>query len=133
MEKKKIIIKRKKQQQHKNNNKQITIKRSYIQTRDPPTKIFSLLKKTLSRYQTGISLHSLKFTTTPKRNIIQLKSDIQSFFPMHQKIIIHKIFLKRNPISHHLEIEIGIQIHQIDILNNSDLEGMYICSKNNLS
>ena len=77
--KKKIIIKRKKQQQHKNNNKQITIKRSYIQTRDPPTKIFSLLKKTLSRYQTGISLHSLKFTTTPKHNMILLKSDIHKY------------------------------------------------------
>ena len=39
-------------------------------------KIFNLPKKTLSRYQINILLHRLKFTPTPKHNIIQSKSDI---------------------------------------------------------
>ena len=39
-------------------------------------KIFNLPKKTLSRYQINILLHRLKFTPTPKHNIIQPKSDI---------------------------------------------------------
>ena len=38
-------------------------------------KIFNLSSKTLSRYQTAILLCSLKFTPTPKRNNIELKSN----------------------------------------------------------
>ena len=42
-------------------------------------KIFNLLSKTLSRYQTNILLHDLKFTPTPKRNNIELKANIQNY------------------------------------------------------
>ena len=40
-------------------------------------KIFNLSSKTLSRYQTNILLCGLKFTPTPKRNNIELKSNIK--------------------------------------------------------
>ena len=39
-------------------------------------KIFNLSSKTLSRYQTIILLRGLKFTPTPMRNNIELKSNI---------------------------------------------------------
>ena len=42
-------------------------------------KIFNLSSKTFSRYQTNILLRGLKFTTTPKRNNIELKSNIQNY------------------------------------------------------
>ena len=42
-------------------------------------KIFNLLSKTLSRYQTNILLHDLKFTPTPKRNNIELKANQLEF------------------------------------------------------
>ena len=42
-------------------------------------KIFNLSSKTLSRYQTNILLRGLKFTPTPKRNNIELKSNIQNY------------------------------------------------------
>ena len=43
------------------------------------SKIFNLSSKTSSRYQTNILLRSLKFTPTPKRNNIKLKSNIQNY------------------------------------------------------
>ena len=42
-------------------------------------KIFNLSSKTLYRYQTNILLRGLKFTLTPKRNNIELKSNIQNY------------------------------------------------------
>ena len=42
-------------------------------------KIFNLSSKMLLRYQTNILLHDLKFTPTPKRNNIELKSNIQYY------------------------------------------------------
>ena len=42
-------------------------------------KIFNLSKKTLSRYQVNILLRGFRFTPTPKRNIMQLKSDIHNY------------------------------------------------------
>ena len=41
-------------------------------------KIFNLSSKKLSRYQNNILLRRLKFTLTPKRNNIELKSNIQN-------------------------------------------------------
>ena len=79
--------------------------------------MFNLSKKTLSRYQVNILLRGLKFTPTPKRNIIQLKSDIHNYT---QKLRLTEFFhnarennnlqnfLKQNPISQHLEIGTGI-------------------------
>ena len=40
-------------------------------------KIFNLSSKMLPTYQTNILLCGLKFTPTPKRNNIELKSNIQ--------------------------------------------------------
>ena len=42
-------------------------------------KMFNLTSKTLSRYQTNILLCKLKFTPTPQRNNIELKSNIKSY------------------------------------------------------
>ena len=42
-------------------------------------KIINLSSKTLSRYQTNILLRGLKFTSTPKRNNVELKSYIQNY------------------------------------------------------
>ena len=42
-------------------------------------KMFNFSSKTLSRYQTTIFLRGLKFTPTPKRNNIELKSNIQNY------------------------------------------------------
>ena len=42
-------------------------------------KIFNLSSKTVSRYQTNILLRGLKFTPSPKRNNIELKSNIQNY------------------------------------------------------
>ena len=102
----------------KNNYKQIEEEKEVKSQQEiVQPKIFNLSKKTLSRYQVNILLGGLKFKPTPKRNIIQLKSDIHNytrklrlteFFTMHLKIRIYKIFLKQNPISQHLEIETGI-------------------------
>ena len=41
-------------------------------------KIINLSSKTLSRYKTNILLRRLKFTPTPERNNIELKSNIQN-------------------------------------------------------
>ena len=46
--------------------------------------------------------------------------------------MIYEIFLKQNPILHHLEIVIDLD-HQIYLMNNLDLERMDICSENNFS
>ena len=71
----------------------------------------------LSKYQINILLRGVQFTSTPKRNIIQLKSDIHNytqelhlteFFHNALKIIIYKIFLTPNPILHNLETGMGI-------------------------
>ena len=42
-------------------------------------KIFNSSSKTLPRYQTNILLRGLKFTPTPKRNNIELKSNKQNY------------------------------------------------------
>ena len=42
-------------------------------------KIFNLSSKTLSRHQTNILSRGLKLTPTPKRNNIELKSNIQNY------------------------------------------------------
>ena len=42
-------------------------------------KISNLLSKTFSSYQINILLRGLKFTPTPNRNNIELKSNIQNY------------------------------------------------------
>ena len=42
-------------------------------------KIFNLPSRTLARCQTDILLRGLTFTPTPKRNNIELKSNIQNY------------------------------------------------------
>ena len=43
------------------------------------TKIFNLSSKTCPKYQTNILFRGLKSTRTPKRNNIELKSNIQNY------------------------------------------------------
>ena len=80
-------------------------------------KIFNLSSKTLSRYQTNILLRGLKLTPTPKRNNIELKSNIENytrrlklaeFFQSKKKTILRKTFSKNHLPLPHLEIEIEI-------------------------
>ena len=42
-------------------------------------KIFNFSSRTLSKYQPAIFLRGLKFTTIPKRNNTELKSNIQNY------------------------------------------------------
>ena len=105
-------------------------------------KIFNLSKKTLSRYQINILSRGLKFTPTPKRDNIHLKSDIQSYT---RKLRLLEFF---HNTSKNTEKENLFKIkssftpprnrdkdldHQIDILNNLDLENIEHNSKTNLS
>ena len=104
-------------------------------------KIFNLLSKTLSRYQTNILLHDLKFTPTPKRNNIELKANIQNytrrlrlaeFFENKEANDSENLFQKQSTFTptrnrdRHLD-------HQINVLNNLNLEKMETKCKSNLS
>ena len=102
-------------------------------------KIFNLSKKSLSRYQVNILLRGLKFTPTPKRSIIQLKSDIHDYT---RKLRLTEFF-HNAPENNNLQNLFKTKSHftpsrnrgrdldhQIDILNNLDLERMDISSKN---
>ena len=55
---------------------QAKIKRENTRTQTLKRKICNLSSKNLSRYQTNIFLCGLKFTPTPKRSNIELKSNI---------------------------------------------------------
>ena len=96
----------------------------------------------MSRYQVNILLRGLKFTPTPKRNIIQLKSDIHNYT---RKLRLTDFF-HNAPETNNLQNLFKTKSHftpsrnkgrdldhQIDILNNLDLEGMDVSSENNLS
>ena len=101
-------------------------------------KIFNSSSKTLSRYQTNILLRGLKFTPTPKRNNIELKSNKQCELLSFSKIkrqtdsSEENLFLKQStftlPPNRNRDLD-----HQIDVLNNLSLEEMEIKSKSNLS
>ena len=92
----------------------------------------------MSRYQVNILLRGLKSTPTPKRNIIQLKSDIYNYT---RKLRLTEFF-HNAPENNNLQNLFKTKSHfipsrnrdrdldhQIDILNNLDLEGMDISSK----
>ena len=64
-------------------------------------KIFNLSSKTLSRYQTDILLHGLKFTPTAKRDYIELSIQnytrrlrLADFSKAKKQTILRKIFFK---------------------------------------
>ena len=127
----------------KNNYKQIEEENEAKSQQDiVQPKIFNLSKKTLSRYQVNILLRGLKFTPTPKRNIIQLKSDIHNYTrKLHLTEFFHNapennnlqnLFKTKSHFTPSRNRDRDLE-HQIDILNNLDLEGMDISSKNNLS
>ena len=85
---------------------------------------------------------ALKFTPTPKRNIIQLKSDIHNyirklgltefFHNAPENNNLQNIFKTKSHFTPSRNRDRDLD-HQIDILNNLDLEIMDISSKNNLS
>ena len=94
----------------------------------------------MSKYQINILLCGLKFT--PKNNIIQLKSDIHNYT---RKLRLTELFHNapennslpnlpktKSNFTPSRNRDRGLD-RQIDILNNLDLEGMDIRSKNNLS
>ena len=124
----------------KNNKKQIEEEKEVKSQQEiVQTKIFNLSKKTLSRYQINVLLPGLKSTPTPKRNIIQLKSDIHNYT---QKLRLTEFF-HNAPENNNLQNFFKTKCkftpsrnrnkdldHQIYNLN---LEGMDVCSKNNLS
>ena len=82
--------------------------------------------KTLSRYQTNVLLRSLKFTPTPKRNNIELKSNTQNY---RLRLLLAEIFQNKEasdsknlfqmqstftpPRNRDRDLD-----HQIDVLNN---------------
>ena len=96
-------------------------------------KIINLSSKTLSRYKTNILLRRLKFTPTPERNNIELKSNIQNQNYTHrlrlaqffqnkeatdsEKNPFKKLSTFTPPRNRDRDLD-----HQIDVLNNLNLE-----------
>ena len=127
----------------KNNYKQVEEEKEVKSQQEiVQPKTFNLSKKTLSKYQVNILLRGLKFTPTPKRNTIQLKSDIHNYT---RKLRLTEFF-HNTPENNNLQNLFKTKSHftpsrnrdrdldhQIDILNNLDLEGMDLSSNNNLS
>ena len=105
-------------------------------------KIFHLSSKTLSSYQTNILLRGLKFTPTPKRNNIELKSNVQNytrrlrlaeFFQNKEANDSEENFFQKQSTFTPLRNRDRDIDHQIDVLNNLNLEKMETKSKSNLS
>ena len=104
--------------------------------------MFNLSSKILSSYQTNILLHGLKFTLTPKLYNIELKSKIQKYICRlwHAEFYQNK---EANDSEENLFQKQSIFIppqnrdrdlnHQINVLNNLNLEKMKTKSKKNLS
>ena len=96
----------------------------------------------MPRYQVNNLLRGLKFTPTPKRNIIQLKPDIHNctrklrltefFHNATENNNLQNLFKTKSYFTPSRIRDRDLD-HQIDILNNLDLEGMDTSSKNNLS
>ena len=118
----------------KNNYKQIEEEKDVKSQQEiVQPKIFDLSKKTLPRYQVNILLRGLKFTPTPKRNIIQLKSDIHNytrklrltefFHNAPENNNLQNLFKTKSHFTPSRNRDRDLD-HQIDILNNLDLEGM---------
>ena len=105
-------------------------------------KIFNLSSKMFSTYQTNILLRGLKFTPTPKRNNIKLKSNIQNykcklwlaeFFQNKEANDSEENpFQKRSTFTPPQNRDRDLD-HQTDVLNNLNLEEMETKSKSNLS
>ena len=122
----------------KNNYKQIEEEKEVKSQQEiVQPKLFNLSKKTLSRYQVNILLRGLKFTPTPKRNIIQQESDIhnytrklrlEEFFPnAPENNNRQNLFKTKSYFTASRNRDWNLD-HQIDILNNSDPQEMGISS-----
>ena len=106
------------------------------------SKIFNMSSKKLSRNQTKIFLCGLKFTPTPKHNNIELKSNIQNytcrlrlaefFQDKEANNSVENLFQKPSTFTPPRNRERDLD-HQIDILNNLNLEKRETKSKSNLS
>ena len=105
-------------------------------------KIFNLSSKTLSKYETNILLCGLKFTPTPKRNNIELKSNIQNytrrlrlaeFFQNKEANDSEEnLFQRQSTFTQPRNRDRDLD-HQIDAPNNLNLEKMETKSKSILS
>ena len=105
-------------------------------------KIFKLSSKTFSRYKTNILLRDLKFTPTPKRSKIKIKSNFQNYTPTLRLAEFlqskeandseENLFKKQSTFTSSRNEDRGLD-DQIDVLNNLNLEKMETKSKINLS
>ena len=97
-------------------------------------KIFNLLSKKLSRYQTNILLRGLKCIPTPKR-LKEIKSNIQNYtrrLRLEEFFQEENLFQKQSTFTPPRNRDRDLD-HQIDVLNNLNLEEMETKSKSNLS
>ena len=105
-------------------------------------KILNLLSKTFSSYQINILLRGLKFTPTPNRNNIELKSNIQNYtrwlwlaeFFQNKEVnnSNENLFQKQSIFIPPRNRDSALN-HQIDVLNNLNLGKIETKSKSNLS
>ena len=102
-------------------------------------KIFNLSSKTLSRYQTDILLHGLKFTPTAKRDYIELSIQnytrrlrLADFFQSKETNDSEKNLFQNLALPPTPNRDRGLD-HQTDILNHLNLKKMEKKSKSNLS
>lgn len=110
-------------------------------------KIFNLSHKALSRYQISILLRGLKFTPTPKRNDNLRKSNIQNYMResrlaeffqeketnnSERNLSEKNLFKEQSTFTPPRNRDKDLD-HQIDVLNNLNLEKMETRYKNNLS
>ena len=95
----------------------------------------------MSRYQTTILLRSLKFTPTPKRNNIELKSNIQNymcrlqlaeFFQNEEANDSESLFQKQTTFTPPSSRDRNLD-HQVDVLNNLNIKKMEKKFKSDLS
>ena len=93
-------------------------------------KIFNLLSKTFSRYQINILLRGLKFTPTPNRSNIELKSNIQNctrwlwlaeFFQNKEVNDSNENLFQKQSIFIPPRSRDSALDHQLDVLNNLNL------------
>ena len=105
------------------------------------TKIFNLSSKMLCRHQTNVLLRVFKSTPTPKRNNIELKSNIKNytrrlrlaeFLQNKEANDSENLFQKQSTFTPPRNRDRDLD-HQIDVLKNLNFEKMETKFKSNLS
>ena len=106
------------------------------------TKLFNLSRKKLTRYHANIFLRGFKFKPTPMHNNIELKCNIQDYMRRFRlaQLFLNKeannseenLFQKQSTSTPPRNWDKDLD-HQIDVLNNLNLEEMETKSKYNFS